>query len=86
MEELLRRIVEQNDALIGLNNQKLAALQDVVDKLDAVYSQLILNDVSSEVTTVSMHVQQAVTAIETVADKLDELGDKIDDVGDKLED
>ncbi|RTD94411.1 hypothetical protein EJO68_11550 [Variovorax atrisoli] len=86
MEELLRRIVEQNDALIGLNNRKLAALQDVVDKLDAVYSQLILNDVSSEVTTASMHLQQAVSAIETVADKLDELGEKIDDVGDKLED
>lgn len=63
MEELLRRIVDQNDALIGLANTQIAALQDVVDKLGEIQTQLVLNDSS-------MEISQLVSAVEEIADKI----------------
>lgn len=86
MEHLLRQIVEQNDVLINQNERKLGALSEVLNRLDGMYSQLILNDVSSEVSTVAMHLREAVTQLEDVVDKLDTMSDKFDEFGDKLGD
>lgn len=65
MEALLQRLVEQNDALIGLSNTQIEALQAVVDKLGEIQAQLILGDSAGDVSSILSEVQ-------LIAEKLDD--------------
>jgi hypothetical protein len=70
MEELLRRIVDQNDALIDIGNRTLSALQEVVDELDHIRSETTANNPSLDLSLLTSKVENVVVAVENIGDRL----------------
>jgi len=86
MEELLRKIIEQNDVLIAQNDRKLHVLTEVLTHVEGLHTQLVLNDASTEISMISTSIQEVVTVLETVRDTLDSISGTVDDIEAKLED
>lgn len=71
MEALLQRIIEQNDALIGLSRTKIEALQEVVDLLQSIKRNQPISDSSSEISMILLELQSISTSIEDLAEKIE---------------
>lgn len=64
MEDLLKEIIYQNNALIGLSNTKIAALQEIVDLLKEIKEAQMVNDCSSDTSSILHELMN-------ISDKLD---------------
>jgi hypothetical protein len=69
MEELLRTIIGQNETLIALGERQAAALEKIRKDLDGIQATLITNDSSSEVSSISIKLDDVVDKLEDLLDK-----------------
>lgn len=83
MEQLLRRLVDQNDMLIELAKQQLQALKTLHNDLDGVQAMLMSHDSSSDVANISSDLRSIVGTADELGDKLDGIADKLDQMLDE---
>jgi hypothetical protein len=71
VEDLLKKLIEQNDALIAIGERTVSAIEDLRDditsELNSITSQLTVMDSSSDVVTILSTLRDVSEDIQSVA-------------------